>query len=64
MLHFVVDDLRMPLAPEFAVVAALGGVPTSHALRLVRNVTERKYLGANLPHPVLLSVLFALGFDA
>ncbi|MFM9428043.1 hypothetical protein RCH10_004505 [Variovorax sp. GrIS 2.14] len=64
MLHPVVNDLRMPLAPEFAVVAALGGVPTSHALRLVRNVTRRKFKHSYMPRPVLLGVLAALRFDA
>lgn len=52
------------MAPEFAVIAALGGVPPSHALRPVRNVTRRKLRHSNMPPRVLLSVLSALGFDA
>ena len=64
MLHPVVNDLRMLVASEVAVFAALGGVPTSHALRFVRNVTPAKIRHSNMPPRVLLSVLSALVFDA
>ena len=64
MLHTVVHDLMFPLRPEFAVVSALAGVPTSRVQWLVRKVTRRAIRDAAITNSVLLAVLRSLGFES
>jgi hypothetical protein len=63
MLHPIVHDLRSPLAADYAVVAALSGVPTSRVLRLERNASGRAGLKCPMTDAVFTEVLVALGLS-
>ena len=62
MLHSIVHDLRSPLTAEYAVIAAISGVPTSRILRLERNANRGRGLKGPMPESVFADILAAVGW--